>query len=118
MLSIGVAGSASLSSGCLAGNMVEMGSAPGPLFLFHDGRPLTRDRFVACMRSALAEVVLTHPCMLVTVFRLGRPPLQPCVGYRTLIKTLGRWESSAYALYIRTLHSTLITVAKSLVSPS
>ena len=84
MLSIGVVGSASVSSGSLAGYMVEMGSAPGPLFLFHDGRPLTHDRFVVCMRLALAEAVLIHPCMLVTVFGLGRPPLQPCMGYRTL----------------------------------
>ena len=34
----------------------------------------------------------------------------------SLIKTLGRWESSAYTSYIRTPPATLCKVAKSLVS--
>ena len=32
-----------------------------------------------------------------------------------LIKTLGRWESAAYTVYIRTPQSTLCAVAKQLV---
>ena len=34
--------------------MVRRGAAPGPFFLFDDGKFLTRERFVARLRQALA----------------------------------------------------------------
>ena len=35
-----------------------------------------------------------------------------------LIKTLGRWQSAAYTVYIRTPRETLCAVAQSLISPA
>ena len=35
----------------------------------------------------------------------------------SFIKTLGRWESSAYLVYIRTPRSALISASRSLVGP-
>ena len=35
------------------GYIVSRGTAPGPFFIFEDGRCLTRDRFVSAVRSAL-----------------------------------------------------------------
>ena len=118
-LSIGATGSALCPVAAMLGYMVERGSAPGPLFLFHDRRPLTRDRFVACMRSALAEAGIDSSLYAGHSFRIGVATTAAMRGLQgSLIKTLGRWESSAYALYIHTPRSTLISVAMSLVSPS
>ena len=97
--------------------LVARGSGPGPLFKWEDGRFLTREAFVAAVRKALAETGLAAKDYAGHSFRIGaattaaRQGLQDC-----LIKTLGRWESSAYTRYIRTSPETLCKVAKSLTS--
>ena len=97
--------------------LVVPGSGPGPLFKWEDGRFLTREAFVAAVRKALAETGLAAKDYAGHSFRIGaattaaRQGLQDC-----LIKTLGRWESSAYTRYIRTSPETLCKVAKSLTS--
>ena len=49
-------------------------------------------------------------------FRIGTAMTAVACGLpESLIKTLGRWESSAYMLYIRTPQSTLCLVAQKLV---
>ena len=48
--SVGSAGSDICPVVAMLGYLVQHGSAPGPLFLFADGRPLTRDRFVSAVR--------------------------------------------------------------------
>ena len=86
------------------------GSPPGPFFVFSNGAPLTREKLVKELRSALgtagvkADGYAGH-------FRIAASKGLP----DSLIKTLGRWESSAYTLYIRTPQSVLKKVAKSLV---
>lgn len=35
--------------------MVARGKGPGPFFMFQSGKPLTRPRFVAAVREALAQ---------------------------------------------------------------
>ena len=44
-------------------------STPGPLFIFHDGKPLTQEQLIIHLRQALSEAGVVG-----TVFRLG--PLQ------------------------------------------
>ena len=101
----------------MAGYLVYRGGKPGPLFVFEDGRPLTRDRFVAAVRSALQTCGIDPSAYAGHSFRVGAATTAAARGLQdSLIKTLGRWDSSAYTLYIRTPRTTLVSVARCLVT--
>lgn len=70
------------------------GNAPGFLFRFKDDGLLTKHRFITSVREALASLGLNPIWAATTAGACG-------IGDAT-IKMLGRWESSAYQLYIRT----------------
>ncbi len=96
--------------------LVRRGSMEGPLFLFEDGKYLTRDCFVAAVRDALQRAGLDSSLYAGHSFRIGAATTAARWGVpESLIKTLGRWESAAYMLYIRTLRETLGCVARTLV---
>ena len=115
-LFVGATGTDVCPVAAMLGYLVLRGSSPGPLFLFTDGRPLTRDRFVSAIRIALGECGIDPSAYAGHSFRIGAATTAALRGLQdSLIKTLGRWESSAYSVYIRTPRSTLISVAKSLV---
>ena len=83
--------------------MVARGNSPGPYFLFADGRSLTRDRFVQAVRGALAASGVNPAGFSGHSFRIGAATTAAANGVSdSLIKTMGRWESLAYTLYIRT----------------
>ena len=95
--------------------MVRRGPSPGPFFRFNDGRSLTRDRFVKAVRAALNRVGIESARYAGHSFRIGAATTAAQCGIQdSLIKTLGRWESSAYLVYIRTPRETLCSVARSL----
>lgn len=95
---------------------VRRGSAPGPFFFFSDGKPLTRHWFVAAIRLALDVAGIDSSHYAGHSFRIGAATTAAQWGLQdSLIKTLGRWESSAYTLYIRTPRETLCAVARRLV---
>ena len=97
--------------------MVRRGTAPGPFFRFSDGRCLTRDLFVSGVKLALQAAGVESSKYAGHSFRIGAATTAALCGLQdSLIKTLGRWESSAYTLYIRTPRHTLCAVAQSLVS--
>eukprot|EP00731_Ephydatia_muelleri_P033273 Em0027g21a len=99
--------------------MVIRGSLPGPFFMFEDKRPLTRDRFVGEMRKALEQAGVTAKQYSGHSFRIGAATTAASCGLQdSLIKTLGRWESAAYAVYIRTPITDLCSVSSRLVSRS
>ena len=96
--------------------LVQHGSVLGPLFMFSDGRLLTKDCFVSALRTALTDGGIDSSLYTGHNFRVGAATTAALKGLQeSLIKTLGRWESSAYQLYIRTSRATLISVARSLV---
>ena len=68
--------------------MVARGGKAGPLFMWKDGRFLTIGAATTAAQCGLQDA---------------------------LIKTLGRWESSAYTRYIRTSADTLRKVARTLM---
>ncbi len=99
--------------------MVQRGDRPGPMFMFHDGRYLTRARFVAALRLALQEAGIDARLYAGHSFRIGAASTAALCGLQdSLIQTLGRWRSSAYTLYIQTPPTTLVAVSRALTLSS
>ncbi len=75
----------------------------GPLLRFPDGSILTRTVLVASVRKALAASGIDPSRYSGHSFRIGAATTAALVGLPDhTIKMLGRWESSAYQLYVRT----------------
>ena len=86
-----------------------------PLFKFRNNEPLTGDRFVREVRKALWEAGLDQSKHAGHSFRSGVATQAAASGLEdSLIKTLGRWESSAYQVYIQLPRQCLLTVASHL----
>lgn len=86
------------------------GSALGPLFLLSDGTPLSCQWLASSIRST---GVLG--CFSGHSFCIGAATSAASRGVPDhLIKTLGRWSSDTYHLYIRTLVNTIISMASQL----
>ena len=96
--------------------MIQRGSSRGPLFVFENGKYLTRVRFVAAMREALKEAGFDPSRYAGHSFQIGAATTATQRGVQdSLIKTLGRWESATYMVYVRTSRDTLCGVARTLV---
>ena len=99
--------------------MVVRGDAPGPLFIWANGRYLTREKFVTGVRRALELAGLDSKRYAGHSFRVGAATIAARCGIQdALIKTLGRWESSAYTRYIRTAPDVLCGVSRTLAASS
>ncbi len=82
--------------------LLVRGRQPGPLFLFKDGRPLTRQRFVQAVRDALAKAGIQAGRYASHSFRIGAATTAAAKGIEdSIIKTLGRWKSLAYLEYVK-----------------
>ena len=76
--------------------------APGPLFVYRDGWYLTRQRFVMAVRDALQSAGVDQSKYCGHSFRIGAATTAASRGMEdSIIKTLGRWESTAYLQYVR-----------------
>lgn len=74
----------------------------GPLFLFQDGRPLTRPVLTDRLREILAGAGVSGNFSSHS-FCIAAATEAACNGIPDhLIQALGRWSSSAYQLYIHT----------------
>ena len=92
------------------------GRQPGPLFRLASGAYLTRDRFVREVRKALTAAGLDQSKYAGHSFRIGAATTAAAVGIEdSTIKTLGRWESAAYQLYVRLPREVLTSVSSKLV---
>ncbi len=86
----------------LLGYLVVRGQRPGPLFVFKDGRFLSRQRLVSAVREALRAVGLDQSQYCGHSFRIGAATTAASRGLEdSVIKTLGRWRSLAYLDYVR-----------------
>lgn len=113
---IGGTGDSICPVAAVLGYMVQRGPGNGPLFKFADGRYLTRDRLVVAVRGALSTAGHDPSAYAGHSFRIGAATTAAQRGIQdSLIKTLGRWESAAYTVYIRTPRETLTSVARTLV---
>ena len=87
-----------------------------PFFCFSNGQALTRDNFVWELCMTISAGGIDASSYVGHNFQIGTATTAAACGLlESLIKTLGRWESSAYMLYIQTLQSTLCSVARKLV---
>ena len=93
--------------------LVVRGSSTGPLFIYPDKSFLTRDRFVDEVRRALHAVGVDPTLFNSHSFRIGAATTAAARGLEdSLIKTLGRWESSAYLRYVKIPRSELANYMK------
>ena len=93
------------------------GSSPGPFFTFKEGTPLSRELFVARVRSALTVAGIQASQFAGHSFRIGAASTAAARGVEdSLIKTLGRWRSSAYLLYVRIPRERLADLSRVLAS--
>ena len=96
---------------------VQRGTAHGPFFKFKDGRSLTRARFVEAVRKALVSAGIGAEQYSGHSFRIGAATTAAAKGVPdSLIKTMGRWRSEAYTLYVRTPREQLCAVSQTLNS--
>ena len=76
------------------------GGTGGPLFHFKDGKPLTRDRFVNKLQD---NVRICQGSYSGHSFQAGAATTATQHGIpNATIQLLGRWQSTAYLVYIKT----------------
>ena len=90
----------------------------GPLLRFLDGSTLTRTFLISTVKRALATASIDPTRYSGHSFRIGAATSAALAGMPDhTIKMLGRWESSAYALYVWTPAEELASVSARLLAP-
>ena len=85
----------------------------GALLVHEDGSPLTRDQFVRLLKNALRAAGIDDSAYAGHSLRIGAATAAAAAGVPAhVIKMLGRWESSAYQIYIRTPRESLASVSQ------
>ena len=88
------------------------GPGMGPLFIFQDGGPLSRARLSSFLQSTLQAAGIPGKVSGHS-FRIGAATTAAQRGIPDhLIKTMGRWSSEAYLLYVRTPVDGILSVAE------
>ena len=83
--------------------LVRRGHQPGPLCVFRDGRPLSRQRLINSVNQALSRYGVNISGVTGHSFRIGAATAAARAGMEdSRIQTLGRWRSAAFTRYIRT----------------
>ena len=78
------------------------GGSPGPVFRFMNGLPLTHPEFVSRVKRALQSLGYPAKDFAGHSFRAGAASTAAAMCFEdSVIKAMGRWESSAYLLYIQ-----------------
>ncbi len=90
--------------------LIVRGNGDGPLFRFHDGRPLTRQRLVSAVKGALDVAGVNPGHYSGHSFRIGAATTAAARGLEdSMVRTLGRWKSLAYLDYIKIPREQLAT---------
>ena len=83
--------------------MSTRGSDLGPFFKFSNSQPQSKSRFTQHVRDALQALGLPQNEFAGHSFRIGAATAAAQAGVEDLvIRTMGRWNSSAFLVYIRT----------------
>jgi len=98
--------------------MAVRGSSEGPYFRLSCGHPLTKPYFTSHIREALQAIGLPESQFAGHSFRIGAATTAASAGLEdSTIRTLGRWNSSAFLLYIRTPREQLAMLSRALLAP-
>ena len=90
------------------------GDAPGPLFLFQNGQPLSRTILTDWLRQVMVSAKVPGNFSSHS-FRIGAATVAARNGVPDhLIQSMGRWSSNAYQLYVRTPSHALAALSKKL----
>ena len=93
------------------------GTAPGPLFRYDSGQPLTHNALVREIRARLQVAGLKAEDYAGHSLRIGAATTAAAAGLSdSLIKTMGRWQSSAYLLYVWVPRNDLAAVSAHLAA--
>ena len=93
------------------------GAEEGSLLRSEDGQPLTRSPLVEEVRQVLQEAGVQPGNYAGHSFRIGAATMAAAGGTPVgVIKTLRRWKSQAYQLYMKLPHQQLADISKSLAS--
>ena len=96
--------------------MARRESSEGPLFTVSDGLPITWQQLSSTVQSTLHSAGYTGSYSGHS-FRIGAATTATALGVPDhLNKTLGRWSSDAYHVYIRTPFSSSVHVSRWLVT--
>ena len=105
---LGASGSAVCPVTALLGFLAVRPLVTGQLFVWQDGKALSRSAFVAQLRVALRSAGIDDAGFSGHSLRIGAATAAAAAGIPDhTIKMLGRWQSEAYHLYIRTPRETL-----------
>ena len=91
------------------------GPGSGPFFQLPSGRPLQKSTFVESVQAALSSAGFPSSQYAGHSFRIGAATEAARLGLEdSVIKALGRWNSSAFESYIRTPRELLADVSRRL----
>ncbi len=103
--------------GALLSYLVVRPKVPGPLFITQDGAPLTKPLFISRIQHLLSSKGVEARHYQGHSFRIGAATTAASNGVPDhLIKTLGRWASSCYQLYIQSPTAQLAEASAQLVN--
>ena len=78
------------------------GNASGPLFMWDDLKPLSKTKFIEHVRQAFQSANIPAHLYSGHSFCIGAATTAASAGIAdSVIQTLGRWQSSAYLLYVK-----------------
>lgn len=117
-LYIGRTGTAICPVSALLAYLAIRSPNPGPLFVFQDGTPLSRQHLVAHLRKALEGVGVDVTNYSGHSFRIGAASTAARAGFSdSFIQKLGRWKSPVFTTYIRTPVEDLVAASAILANP-
>ena len=91
---------------------VVRGTSKGPLFILGDGTHLSHDNFVLAVHKAVSAAGVDTSKYAGHSFHIGAATTAAKLGIQDFLnRTMGRWESSAYLLYLCTPREKICLVA-------
>ena len=97
--------------------LAQRGCRPGPLFMFQDGRMLTRQLLSAEINRLLTELHIDQRLYNTHSFRIGAATSAMEAKIPEVhVQMLGRWRSDAYKRYVRTSPKELAHLSKQLAA--
>ena len=112
---LGITGSGICPVQAILAYIAKRDTRPGPFFLRSDSSPATKQWFVQRLRSILEAVGLPQSSYAGHSFRIGAATTAALAGLEdSLIQKMGRWNSSAFLVYVRTPQDQLAAVARQL----